>query len=213
VNIRSDWKAWDNLESVGLLSERGTIDYGLTPLTAKRRALAWKELAASGGAYTGQDLVWLIPAELLPPDTIPKLSDRIQDVNGVEWTILEAALNSWSTWWRLVTRNFVLSADLSELVTLQQPDAKQDAAGVRQPAYTTAVADLPARIQETEVAAEDRLGKRQAVRQFTAWVGRRIRPAANWRLIGADGTVYQITGWRSADRFDVLQELDLEIVQ
>lgn len=213
LQLGSDWKVWDNREPVTYTVEARAGDTPHALTDCKRRALTFKELAASGGAYTGGDRAWLIPVEKLPGSVVPKIGDRVTDAGGTTWSVLEAGLNTLQTWHRLLTRNLVLAADLRELVTLLQPDAGQDAAGVRTPGFTTAVGGLAARVQEIDAVVEERHGKRQAVRKFTAWVGQRVYPAANWRLRDEAGQVYQITGWRGADRFDVLQELDLEIVQ
>lgn len=213
LGIGSDWKVWDNRESITYTVEARTGDatHGLDD--CKRRQLQWKELAASGGAYVGGDRAWLIPVAKLPSGVTPKVADRITDGDGNTWTVLDAALNTWQTWWRLFARNLVLAADLRETVALYAPDEHQDNAGGRVPSYSVTVAGLPARIQEIDATGVDQFGKLQAVRRFTAWVGQRVYPSRNWRLVAADGTIYQITAWRGADRWDVLQELDLEIVK
>ena len=210
----ADWQVWDNRETVSYTVVARTGNTPYSPINnCKRRQLQKRELEASNGAYVAGDRNWLIPVAMLPSNVTPAIGDQITDGQNVVWSVLEAQLNTWQTWWRLTARNLVLSANLRELVTLLQPSTNQDAAGGRVPSFSAAVANLPAKVLEIEAAAEDRLGKRQAVRRFTAWVGQRVFPAANWRLKDSLGVVYQITGWRSADRFDVLQELDLEVVK
>lgn len=213
LDLSDDYLIWDNRETITYTVEKRAGDVAHTIDDCKRRALTYRELAFSGGAYTSGDRAWLIPTVKLPAGVTPKIADRVTDGGGTAWTVLDAALNTFQSWWRLTTRNIVLAADLRELVTLSSPSAVQDAAGGRTPVYASAVSNLPAKILEGEVTAEASLGKRQAVRRFTAWVGQRVYPAADWRLTDAAGVVYQITGWRAADRFDVLQELDLEIVK
>lgn len=212
MDLRSDWKVWDNRESITYVVESRAGDTSQSVANCKRRVLSYRELATSGGAYTAGDRVWLVPVEMLPGGVSPKIADRVVDSGSTAWTVLEASLNTWQTWWRLVTRNIVLASGLSESLTFWQPANLQDAAGGRQPQYSLA-ATVTGRIQEVEGSAEDRLGKRQAVRRFQAWVGQRVYPSMDWQVRDEAGTVYQITGWRSADRWDVLQELDLEIVK
>lgn len=213
LDLSDDYLIWDNRETITYTAEKRSGDSAYVIDDCKRRALTYRELAFSGGAYTSGDRAWLIPTAVIPDGITPKIADRVTDDDGAVWTVLEAALNTYQSWWRLLTRNIVLAADLREVVTLSSPSTAQDAAGGRTPVYSTAVADLPAKILEGEVTSEDQLGKRQAVRRFTAWVGQRVYPAADWRLTDSAGVVYQITGWRAADRHDVLQELDLEIVK
>jgi hypothetical protein len=209
-----DWQVWDNRETVSftVVARSGNTTYPAVA-NCKRRQLGKRELAASNGAYVAGDRNWLIPVAMLPANVTPAIGDQVIDGQSVVWSVLEAQLNTWQTWWRLTARNLVLSANLRELVTLLQPSTTQDSAGGRVPSFSAAASNLPAKILEIEAEAEDRLGKRQAVRRFTAWVGQRVFPSANWRLKDSTGTVYTITGWRSADRFDVLQELDLEVVK
>lgn len=209
-----DWRVWDNRETVSytVVARAGNTAYPVVT-DCKRRQLTKRELESSNGAYVAGDRNWLVPVEVLPPGVTPKISDFITDAGGTVWSVLAAELNTWQTWWRLTCRNLVLHADLRELVTLLSPSASQDSAGGRVPTFTAAVSNLPAKVLEVEAAADDRLGKRQAVKRYTAWVGQRVFPAANWRLKDSGGQVYQILGWRSADRFDVLQALDLEVVK
>lgn len=214
MNLSGDWRVWENRETVGYTVTARTGDTSYPAVTdCKRRQLRYRELEASNGAYVAGDRNWLVPVEVLPANVTPKISDRITDGQNVVWSVLEAQLNTWQTWWRLTCRNLVLAADLRELVTLLQPSTTQDGAGGRVPTYTPAISNVPAKVLEVDAEADDRYGKRQAVRRFTAWVGQRVFPAANWRLKDSSGVVYSILGWRSADRFDVLQALDLEIVK
>ena len=211
LDLSQDYKIWDNRETITYTVEARSGNLVHTINDCKRRALTYKELAAGGGAYTGGDRAWLIPVAVLPSGVAPKIADRVTDAGGTAWTVLEAGLNTLQTWWRLTTRDIVLSASLGELVTFQQPNEAQDQAGGRVPTFTAVGNPVRARIQETEAVVEDRHGKRQAVRKFTMWVGQRVYPSANWRVVDAAGQVYQVNGWRGADRWDILQEIDLEI--
>jgi hypothetical protein len=211
ADLTGDWRIWDNLETVAFVTEKGDLDYTQAELTAKRRALRFREMVPGG--YVGSDLVWLVPSEFLPPSHLIKIGDRIQDADQQEWTILEPALNTWRTWWRLITRNFAMANSLTDRIALLAPDRHQDAAGGHVPEYSIAAEGIPAKIIETDASGEDRLGKRQMVRRFSCTVGRHIRPNLNYRLRDSNGVVYAVTGWRSVDRWDVLQELDLEIVK
>lgn len=212
MDLSGDWRVWDNRESITYVVESRSGDTSHSVADCKRRALTFRELATSGGAYTAGDRAWLIPVQRLPSGVTPKIADRVLDAGGTAWTVLDAGLNTWQTWWRLTTRNIVLAAGLTEDLTLWQPTNGQDDAGVRQPTYTLA-ATVVGRVQEVEASAQEQMGKRQTVRRFQAWVGQRVYPSVDWQLRDAAGQVYQIAAWRGADRWDVLQELDLEIVR
>jgi hypothetical protein len=214
-DLIDDWKIWDNTEQVALVTGvRGSTFTNWTA-TAKRRQLRFRELAASGGAYTSRDMVWLVPVQFLPIDANPRLGDRVEPADGSSWTVTEATLNTWRSWWSLTTRNLVLVNDLSSKATLMRPTNTQDAAGGRVPVFAAVdgASNIAIRVQETEAVVEVRNGKRQATRRFTAYCEKRIYPQANDRITTSNGAIYQITGWRNADRLDLLLELDLEIVQ
>lgn len=212
-DLKTDYLIWDNREPVSHVSTRRTGDVTTDVSDAKRRALTFKEIVGSGGVYTGKDVAWLLPFELMA-GAEPKPGDRIVDGDAVSWTVLEAPLNTWRTWYRCACRNLVLAYDLRDTAALMRPANNRDAAGGRVPDYAavSGAGSLPVRVQETEAVVEDRNGKRQATRKFTGVVGQRIYPQAQDRLVTSDGTVYQLTGWRNADRLELLMELDLEIV-
>lgn len=213
-DFTDDWKVWDNVESVALVTGVTSQTFTNWPTTAKRRQLRYRELVASGGAYTSQDLVWLIPTQFLPVYANPKLGDRLTDQFGATWTVIEAALNTWRTWWSVTCRNLVLVNGLADTADLYRPTNNQDIAAGRLPVYATVTGstDLPIKVQEQDATVEEKNGKRQATRRFVGYCGQRIYPQAQDRIVTSDGTIYQLTGWRSADRLDLLMELDLEIV-
>ena len=214
ADMLNEYLIWDNREAVSHVSVRKSGNVTTNISDAKRRALTFKEIVGSGGVYTGKDLAWLLPVAVMA-GAVPKPADRIVDGDGVTWTVLEAPLNTWRTWYRAACRNLVLAYDLRDTADLMRPTNTQDAAGGRVPGYA-AVSDstsLPVRVQEIEAAVEERNGKRQTTRRFTAYCGQRIYPQAQDRLVTSDGTIYQLTGWRNADRLELLMELDLEIVQ
>mgnify|MGYP000181447598 CR=1 FL=1 len=212
ADLMNDYLIWDNRESVSHISVRNSGNVTTSVSDAKRRALSFKEVVSAGGAYVSNDLVWLLPVAVLNGAT-PKPADKIVDSDAVSWTILDASLNTWRTWYRCTCRSLVLAYDLRDTATLMRPTNNQDLAGGRVPSYAAAVSDVPVKVQEAEASVEERFGKRQGVRRFTAYVGDRLYPQANDRLVTSDGTIYQITAWRNAGNIDVLMELDLEIVQ
>lgn len=215
LDFSDDWEIWDNVESVALVTGVRTNAFTNWTVTGKRLPISYKELVASAGAYTMQDITWLIPTKHLPANANPRLGDRIEPADGTSWTVTEATLNTLKSYWRLTTRNLVLVHGLADTANLMRPENQQDSVGARLPVYAnvSGSTSLPIRVQETEAVVENRNGKRQATRKFTGYVGRRIYPQANDRIVTSDGTIYQLTGWRNADRLDLLMELDLEIVQ
>ena len=62
------------------------------------------------------------------------------------------------------------------------------------------------RDREQDATVEEKNGKRQATRRFVGYCGQRIYPQAQDRIVTSNGTIYQLTGWRNADRLDLLMQ-------
>ena len=132
----ADWRVWDKMEPIRIESARRKINVPDSVPQAKRRALTRKELAASGGAYTSQDMVWLVPVELVPHLDF-KPADVVLDRDNIRWTALEAGFNTWRTWWRLVTRDLVLAFDLRDKIDIERASISMDASGAYVKAFPT----------------------------------------------------------------------------
>lgn len=205
---RDEWKYWPNLEPITLrvAAKAGYTDSAVQ--YAKRRALQFKELAASGGVYTARDLVWLVPTELLASGVTIKPADVVKDGGNENWTVLEVnPLGKFGNTWRLVTRNLVLAADLRDSATVYRPSAAVDAAGQRAPVFSSVYSAVPCRLQEQQQAAlDDYQGGPTGRREFTLWVGQRLALKAG-DVIEIDGTRYDFSGSANWDRIDQLGEV------
>lgn len=159
-DFSQDYLVWDNRETVTVYPAPRREVLFFPVQNAKRRALNHRELAASGGAYTGEDIVWLLPVleSQAMMDAYPPTPGFIVEDNDLRrWTILEVALNTWKTWWRCVTRNLVLAANLRDTVTIQRPTISVGDSG--QPVYSWPPEDgeiiaeeIAARVQLTDGA-------------------------------------------------------------
>lgn len=215
--IVSDWKCWADRENVTLIAEKnsGDMSYALSATggAAKRRALTFKELAASGGVYTAQDMVWLVPSANLPAGVVPKMADRVRDSGANDWTVLEVALNKLRCTYRLVTRNLVIALDLRDRVDIWAPTNTQDDPGNRVPDYGQAplYSQVPARVQPVGEEVVEAFGKRGLAKHYKCYLGRAVTVTAEYQ-VRLGSTVYQITGTANMDRIDFHVELDLEIL-
>lgn len=101
---------------------------------AKKRNLTRRELAASGGAYSAADVVWLIPTALVSSGRPLKLGDVVEDDNpqndtADRWTIIELGQqkNGWT--YRAVTRDLSVVYDLRDTINVERPRISYDTAG------------------------------------------------------------------------------------
>lgn len=187
---------------------------------AKRRSLKLREMAASGGVYTSQDRVFLVPGALLPSGLRPKPSDVVQDKDGDRWTVLEADVNRYGTTWRLTSRNLVLAEDLRDSIWIERASLSIDPAGVKVKAWPTGTgprggstpySDLPARVQLMTQEVADQRGIRGAKGSLAVIVGRQVvidQETDRVRL--RDGTYLDIVGIHDPQTIDKLPTLDCE---
>lgn len=213
VTALDDYRSWDNTEPVTLtdVAAAGDTDYDLK--TAKRRALSFRELAASGGAYTAKDLVWLLPAKIVEAARAPEPepADRITDKTGDIWTILEGTLNTWKSYYRCVTRNLILAADLRTTLSVKRSTGTAtDDAGGRVYSFSEVYNAIPCRFQEVGAEISDERGQRATLKRYSVWVDRRLYLTIEDQILDADGNIYELTGWHDADRIDQLQQLDCQ---
>jgi len=208
-----NYTAWDNTEAITFIRHGKLIDDEYPIATAKRRNPSFKEMAASGGVYTGQDLVWLVPATLLTAAGLAdvKPADIIRDANGVVWTVLERSLNTLRSTWRCVTRDLILAYDLRDTLSVRRPQAlTTDAAATREYVYDTIYTAIPCRFQAQGDEVSDERGQRLTVSKYSVWVGQRLYLTNEDQIVDEAGNIYELKSTQDADRIDQLQRLDCE---
>lgn len=205
-----EYLIWEDLQPITLRS----LTTGFTYLdnmigNAKRRAIGWKEMAASQGVYTSQDTLWLLPAPELPSGVEPKPGDIVLDGDGTSWTILEAPKNKFKNTRRCTCRNLALAAALASSLNIKRPTLAQDASGKRQVTYPTPYpySSIACRLQEIgqqiDPAFRDGVAGRK---DYTLYVGQRLALQAG-DLLSIDGVDYDWAGSANWDRLDQLGEV------
>jgi hypothetical protein len=191
---------------------------------AKRRAPTTKELSTSNGAYTGADLVWIIPRleyqTGFPP---PKPGDYVLDNDGVQWTILPAGVsfNALKSDWKCFTRNLVLAYQLYDLIDIQRPAISYDAAGaiVRSwpddaiPQGATIAYQLPAKVQLLTQQSSLALGVSGMRGDYAVIINKDLELVKSDRVAWytPKGTVYlDILAQHNPQRIDELPVLDCQ---
>lgn len=207
-----DWRFWPNRETVSLREATGAGEYtARTVADVKRRALLWKEQAASAGGYTAKDLVWLIPeaCRVAAEAPAPKAADVIRDAAGNDWTVLEVGVGKFGQTHRCVTRCLKLVYGLSETCDLLRPANTQDAAGFRVStlAAVAGYESVPCKLQEVTSAAD--LQTHDAAthdRDLVAYLGQRLVLKAG-DVLRVGGVLYDLRGTADWDRIDTLGQV------
>jgi len=161
LDLADDWMQWDSLEPITLVSTRINGDAPDTVLQTKRRAITYREVAASGGAYVGGDVVFLFPAPLVLNGP-PKPGDVLLDLEENRFTVLQEVGQrrdraGYQTH-RVVTRNLAIAFDLRSLdVSIETPRLTNDEAGVELRTWATlyAAGSFRCKVQKIEDAVAD----------------------------------------------------------
>lgn len=211
LDLMDDYLVWDNTEAVTLVSARTAGDVEQEVATALRLPLTTKEIAASNGVYTGQDVVWLLPTPLLGGVT-PKPRDRVQDENDIDWTVLENSYSALDGTHRLTCRDLVIHNDLRDLITIKRASISQDDAAANVRTWsTTAYADVPAKVQPIVADIVEERGMSGFRVRYEIPVGQALTVTDEDR-IEWNSRILQITGWRDPERIDSLMVILAEEV-
>lgn len=210
LDFGNDYQIWDNPEAVTLVSVATAGNTNVPVATALRLPMTTKEIVASGGVYTGQDVIWMLPGALLGA-TVPKPADRVQDAAATDWTILEVSKGILDRMYKCTARDLVLANGLRDAVDIFRPTNSQDAVGNRVPIYGAVpiYSAIPGKLQDLGGDAEDVHGKRGLRKRYSCWLGQRVVVTTEDQ-VRVSGVTYQITGYADPDRIDVLMRLDLE---
>lgn len=215
LDLSTDYLVWDGRETVTFTAHQhaSPTDTNYTLTDALRRALTFKEMAASGGVYTTQDRRWIIPQAMLTAAGFagkPRPADWLTDAQGVRWTVLATDFQVLQSVWLLTTRNLVLAAGLYDLISLWRPANLVDPAGSRGGPFVQVYADVPARIQEQDGEARDERGQRITVRRYTVYLGQRLEVIQEDRMQDAAGNKYEVMSYSRPDLITDLMELHVE---
>lgn len=212
----SEWQFWPGRENVTLRQQTAVGTYTSHTLSAtggavKRRAITWKEMAASSGAYTNQDRAWLLPLANLPTGPIlPKPGDQIRDSDSVDWTIGDITVGKFGLTFKCVCRALAIVSELDASGQLKRAAYAADTYG--RPAgasYSNQGSAVLCRVQPLDSDANDTLGRVSMDRKFVAYLATPLDVRAHDQFV-VGSTTYTITGFRNPERIWDLMELQLE---
>ncbi len=205
LNLQHDFATVaDDLESVTLLRRDGG---GSTTLAnALRRAVTTREAEQSDGRYTAADVRWHLDAsELAAP---PRLGDQLLDTAGETWTVLETRLATGGSRWECVSRNLALVGGLDTYITIRREQVTKGAGGAVERTWENFRTGVRARVQIQEAQRREEHGRQSGLVTAQIFVAEQIAVDNGYQIVAADGTVFEITGFRSPDSLGRLFEID-----
>ena len=171
------------------------------------RAIRTREAEESDGRYTASDVAWHLPAsELADP---PRPGDVITDASSQRWNVLDVQRTTLQNRWRCVSRNLAVVHGLDQYVDVQKATYSKGAGGADEPAWHTWRTGLAARIQPAGANVTNQHERRLTAADFTVFVAEDVPLDHTHRIIGPDGTVYRVLGYRKNERVDALMEIDV----
>lgn len=175
LSLDEDYLIWDNVETVHFDSVNRITGTQRTDVLALRRALTTRELTAANGAYTGQDVAWLIPKKPISDTAFaPKPGDKVVDAVS-SWTALEVKFINVRQVWRLVCRNLALAYGLRDKITIEQATRSTDSVGaIARPAWTAIYTDIGARVQPMNAEVKFERGVDGQEQAYTIIVDREL---------------------------------------
>ncbi len=185
----------DQLEAVTLERADGAES---SPLAgALRRAIGTREAAASGGKYTAADVRWHLAAAVLA--AAPRLGDRIIDAAGEAWTILETRLATCGSRYECASRNLAIAAGLDTSITIRREQIAKSASGAVERCWTDYRINVRARIQEQSARRGEQHGRQSGIVTAKIYLAEQIAIDNGFRIVAADGTLYEVIGCANPD--------------
>ena len=204
LDVTGDMAGFDGLESVTLRSADGgqheVVDGAL------RRAMRWREGAASAGQYVASDVRWHLPAAGM--SLVPSVGMRLEDGAGQRWTILEVIRESWGTRWACVARNLAIAEGLNDVVTIQQATWVKGTSGAVTAEWNDLLVDVRGRLQTWSGDVGQRHQQRVMAHRYRLFLEDAVEVDGNQRVVHV-GEVYHIVGFRLPERIDELMVLEL----
>lgn len=214
----NEWRFWQDRENATLLARTAPGVYDSHPLkaaggAAKRRALTYRELMASNGAYSHNNLVWLLPAANLPAGVEPRAGHRVRDADDYEYTVLEVQKGKFGETHRCITVCLELVEELRELATIERPAGLKDGGGrLALTTYAELHADVPCRLQPLESARGEEFGRTTSPHRFVAYLDLDVEALRARDVLVVAGQRYTIDRLGEVARLDRLPEIECTLI-
>lgn len=221
--VADDYLHGDAYERVTYTSTRRTGSQVSSFDYVRRRSLSNKELAASGGRYTGLDRKFIVPAAVLPTGFVPKPADQLEDADGSPWTVLEAQQMVVGSKWYLTCRNPIIAYDLADLIDIQAPTISYDAQRAKvktwpeDDAGSVLYQQLACRVQPLESAVVDELDVRGFLGTHAIYLSKQLTVDTAWNenrvkwTVGALTFYLDVMDYKQAGQIDQLPILDVRL--
>ena len=148
------------------------------------------------------DVVW----QFTWLDTVdpPQIGDSIIDAANECWTILAIEERGTKTRLRCVTRNLRIVNQLDDRIEIQEAVWEDSGSGPEIVGWTTLRSAVPACIQPDHTTVDNTVDPPTSTSTYRILLADDTPLDHNHRLVGSDGSVYQLLDYTGAERIDTL---------
>jgi len=201
LNIGNDFSTIIDTAEAVTLKRRGSADEVAVPKAWRYSSHAQQaEVGMTGVART--DVVW----QFAWPDAVdpPQIGESIIDSAIECWTILSNAERGAKTRLRCVTRNLRIVNQLDDRIEIQEAVWEDSGSGPEIVGWTTLRTAVPARIQPEQTTIDNTVDPPTSTSIYRITLDDDTPLDHNHRLVGPDGSVYQLVEYSDAQRIDAL---------
>lgn len=177
--------------------------------SALRRAVSNREAAASGGKYRQGDVKWHVDAsELASP---PAIGATIIDASLNYWVVLAVDQQTFNNRWRCWARKLdTADVDLG-YVKIQRAEYAKSEAGAQSPTWVDWAEQVRARVQPQASAVTHENGRTRLPEAVTIYTKHQFPIDNRFRIVGANGRIYNVRGYADPHRVDGLFAIEAEV--
>jgi hypothetical protein len=190
----------DGVEAISL-QRHGSADTVAVP-KAWRYSAETAEAQAGFSGVVRSDVVW----QFVWDEAVdrPRVGDSLVDATNECWTILAVVERGNKSRLQCITRNLRIVHQLDDRVEIQQAIWEDVGSGPEITGWTTLRTAVPARIQPDRTTVDHAADPPTSTATFRVLLADDTPLDHNHRLVGPDGTVYQVQEYSQAERIDAL---------
>jgi hypothetical protein len=201
LNIHDDFSTiLDGAEAISLKRHGSANTVAVTK--------AWRFSAENTEAQAGisgavrNDVVWQFVWDEAADR--PRVGDSLIDAANDCWTILAVVERGAKSRLQCVTRNLRIVHQLDDRIEIQQAIWKDLGSGPEITGWTTLRTAVPARIQPEQTTVDHTSDRPTSISTYRVLLNDNTPLDHNHRLVGPDGSVYQVQEYAQAERIDAL---------
>jgi len=200
LDMSDDYLYLDGLADVVYLPA-GTSQR-LSVSNAHKSFVTKREVLESNGSLTSRDCHFILSQKMMTNGTLkPIQRSTIEEVDGTQWTILEAWYNQHSQIWDCLCRNFVAESALVDTFDIEAANESVATDGTIQESWSaiTGGKDLQGRIQPMGATMASDFGAENLDVMYEIRLMQDFDVDSSNRVKDSNGKIYEIKGYKKRE--------------